>query len=228
MEGNSRYKRRRVIGLIGTGTVVSVAGCLTDDTEDDGVPNDSDGTDDEPASGADDDGEEGTGEDDADSADKEGDNEETSEEAAFPADRKCAVCNMVAKEYPDWNAQLVHEDGHREFFCSAGCMAAYYAAPEEFDGPDTDVENVWVTDYETGELVDASDAVFVRVTDPDHVDDIMMRNPTPFADQSDAQAFVNEFDEYDEDDILDLEAFDRSLAEYYRGRFFEEPDSDDD
>ncbi len=67
---------------------------------------------------------------------------------------------------------------------------------------------------------------FVRVTDPDHVDDIMMRNPTPFADRSDAESFVDEYDEYDEDDILEFESFDRELAEYYRGRFFEESDDE--
>ncbi|TYT61320.1 nitrous oxide reductase accessory protein NosL [Natrialba swarupiae] len=218
-DSTSRYGRRRVLGVIGTGTVVGVAGCLGDQTGEDDAPGDGGESDDGPASESDGGETEGTDED-------AGDEKDIEVAAAFPDDRECAVCSMVAREHPDWNAQLVHEDGHREFFCSAGCMAAYYAAPEEFGGPNEDVANVWVTGYETGELLDASEAVFVRVTDPDHVDDIMMRNPTPFADRSDAESFVDEYDEYDEDDILEFESFDRELAEYYRGRFFEESDDE--
>ncbi|MFP8891206.1 nitrous oxide reductase accessory protein NosL [Natrialbaceae archaeon A-CW2] len=192
MESNGACNRRHMLGILGTGTVVGVAGCL------------------------------GTNDDDG-----PGDDADIEEAVEFPAERACAVCSMVTEEYPDWNAQLVHEDGTREFFCSAGCMAAYYAAPEAFDGPDVAVANVWVTEYETGELIDASEAVFVRVSHSDHVDDIMMKNPTPFAERSDAEAFIDEFDEYDEDDIITLEDFDMDLATFYRGRFFESSDDGD-
>ena len=206
--------RRWLLGTIGAGTAVGLAGCLGGDgEEDDG------GTDDDES------GEEA--EDDVDDANGEGANGEGElafEEADFPEGRECAVCSMVAEEYPDWNAQLVHEDGHREYFCSAGCLSAYYAAPEEFGGPDSEIVGVWVTDFETGELIDGTDAYYVRVTDPDHVDDIMMRNPTPFADRDDAVAFVERFDEYDEDDIITLEEFDMELAMLYRSRFFEDGD----
>ena len=150
------------------------------------------------------------------------------EPVSVPDDRSCAICNMAPEEYPEWNAQLAHEDGSREFFCSAGCLSAYYPDPERFDGPDSSIVTAWVTDFETGELFDASAGYFVRVTDPDHVDDIMMMNPTPFADRDDAEAFTEEFDEYDEDDIITIEEFDHELARFYRSRFFEEHDDDTD
>ena len=156
------------------------------------------------------------------------DEDELAEPTVFPDDRGCAVCQMVAADYPDWNAQVVHADGHREYFCSAGCLAGYYPDPTAFGGPETDIEGVWVTDVETQELIDASSASFVRVTDTDHVDDIMMRNPTPFADRADAEAFVDGFDAYDTDDIITLSAFDAELAELYRGRFFVEDGDDSD
>ncbi|MFA9425449.1 nitrous oxide reductase accessory protein NosL [Natronorubrum sp. A-ect3] len=202
------YRRRALLSSIGVGATASFAGCLGGD---DSEPDD----------------ENGNGDDANGDADENGDDDAEFEQAAdFPDERECAVCSMVAGEYPDWNAQLIHEDGHREYFCSSGCLAAYYGAPEEFGGPDSEIEGVWVTDYETGELIDGTEAYFVEVTAEDHVDDIMMRNPTPFADREDAEAFVDEFEEYDDDDIITLESFDRELGEFYRGRFFDD-DGDD-
>ena len=145
--------------------------------------------------------------------------------AEFPEDESCAVCGMVTPEYPEWNAQLVNEDGERVYFCSSGCLLAYYVDPEQFDGEEKPVENVWVTDYETGELIDGRECHYVRVTDPDHVDDIMMMNPTPFADRDGAEAFIDElngeFDAgYDHDaDIITFDDFDMELAMLYRERF---------
>jgi nitrous oxide reductase accessory protein NosL len=144
------------------------------------------------------------------------------EPTAFPDGEECAVCNMITAEHPKWNAQLVHEGGTRVYFCSSGCMAGYRVAPDEFGGPDASIAATWVTGHETRELIDASRAFFVRVTDSDHVDDVMMMNPVPFADRDDAEAFVASFDAYDEDDIIRLESFDRDLALQYRGRFFED------
>ncbi|MDQ2050063.1 nitrous oxide reductase accessory protein NosL [Natronolimnohabitans sp. A-GB9] len=211
---DSVYHRRAILGSIGAGAAVGLAGCLGGDDENGEENGDENG---------DENGEENGEENGDENGDENGEETASLEEPAeFPEGRDCAVCSMEAGDYPDWNAQLVHEDEHREFFCSAGCMAAYYAAPEEFDGSDAAVEGVWVTDFETGELIDGTEAYYVRVTDPDHVDDIMMRNPTPFAERSDAEAFVDEFDEYDDEDIITLEDFDRDLAELYRSRFFEE------
>lgn len=203
MISTGSIERRAVLGAITAAIATSVAGCLggapTAENEDTDTNDQELDTDDEETDPAD-------------------------EPAAFPDDRKCAVCNMVAAEHPDWNAQLSHENGDRVVFCSSGCMAAYLADPPRFDGPDAAVTRVWVTAFDSGELIDASEAQFVRVTDPDHVDDIMMRNPTPFADRSEAEAFIEEFDAYDDGDLITLEEFDRELGEFYRGDFFDGTD----
>lgn len=205
--------RRTVVGLLGTGTVVALAGCAgTDDEADDGGETDDDGDGD---TTTDDDGDSDTTTDDEDTVSLD-------EPTEFPEGEECAVCNMIASDHPEWNAQLAHEDETRAYFCSSGCFLAHYVDPGRFDGPDAAIEAGWVTGYETGELLAAEEASFVRVTDSDHVDDIMMMNPTPFADRTDAERFVAEFDEYSDADIIGVDAFDVELAKLYRGRFFDD------
>lgn len=207
----SRIDRRTVLGAVGTGTLVALAGCTGN-----GDDGETDGSDD------------GTEQDDGSDSDEDDGTEQLDQPAEFPDEEPCAVCNMVAAEHPDWNAQLVHEDEERTFFCSSGCLSAYYADPPAFDGPDSPVANAWVTGFESRELVDASEAYFVRVADSDHVDDIMMMNPTPFENRADAEAFVDSLnDEFDagygyESDIITMAEFDMDLATMYRGKFFEE------
>jgi len=191
-DARSHLNRRTVVGTLGTTAAVALAGCSAGDDTGDGAAE----TDDESTA-------------DLESA------------VAFPDGEGCAVCNMVAAEHPTWNAQLVHEDGTRSFFCSSGCFAEYYVDPARFDGPASAVANGWVTDYETGELCPAETAYFVRVTETDHVDDIMRMNPTPFADRADAEAFVDSYEAYGDDDIIQLDAFDQNLAVLYRPQFFE-------
>ncbi|MFW5974122.1 MAG: nitrous oxide reductase accessory protein NosL [Natrialbaceae archaeon] len=196
----SRIDRRTVLGTLGTGTVIALAGCTGNGDDADDEEADGDGTDPD-----------GTDEDDG--------TEQLDQPADVPEEEPCAVCEMIAAEYPDWNAQLVHEDEERAFFCSSGCLSAYYADPTAFDGPDSPVANAWVTGFESGELLDAEEAHFVRVTDADDVDDVMMMNPTPFENREDAEAFVGEFEKYDEEDIIGFEDFDMDLAMLYREKF---------
>lgn len=188
---HGHLNRRTVLGTIGATAAVALAGCSAGDT--------------------------------ADAGEAESGDESTADLAsavAVPDGEECAVCAMVAAEHPRWNAQLVHEDGMRSFFCSSGCFAAYYVDPARFDGPASPVANGWVTGYETGELCPAETAHFVRVTDTAHVDDIMRTNPTPFADRADAEAFVDSFAAYTDADIIQLGAFDQDLAVLYRPQFF--------
>lgn len=201
-----RIDRRTVLGTICAGTLVALAGCLGDDDSESG--DESDGT------------------DDGDSQETDtGEMESLDQPVDVPEGESCAVCNMAPAEHPDWNAQLVHGNEDRTFFCSSGCLAAYTAKPQQFDGPDSPIENAWVTGYETGDLLSAADAHFVRVTDSGHVDDIMKMNPTPFATRDDAVAFVDAFDAYGEDDIIGFDTFDMDLAVLYRGQFFDEDSS---
>jgi len=81
-----------------------------------------------------------------------------------------------------------------------------------------------VTEYETESFIRASEAFFVRVANPDHVADVMMKNPTPLATREDAVAFTESFDAYDEGDILRFSDVDMALATFYRGKFFEDKD----
>ena len=144
------------------------------------------------------------------------------EPASIPSDAACPVCQMVPADYPDWNAQAVHEDGQRAFFDTSGCMLAYYVEPGEFADADAPVAGVWVTDFETRETIDGLTAHYALETDPGRVDDPMMVNPAPFADRADAVAYVDAVDYLTTDDVVGVEAFDRELAERYRGRFLED------
>lgn len=205
---SSTATRRGLLSITATGMLAGLAGCASDDES--AAEGDEDDTDGEPAADTDEGG------DDA--------SPETSlnEPVAFPEDAECPVCGMMPADHSKWNAQLVHEDEHREFFDTSGCLAAYVAYTDRFGGPDSELAASWVTGFETGELIDATDAFFVRVSDPKHVDDIMGMNPTPFAERSDAEAFIDEFEEYSEEDIIRFSDFDKELAEFYRGQLINE------
>jgi hypothetical protein len=144
------------------------------------------------------------------------------EPVSVPADARCPVCNMVPADYPDWNAQALHEDGERAFFDTSGCAVTYYALPGEFAATDADLAGLWVTDFETRETVDGTMAYYALETDSERVEDPMRRNPAPFADRADAEAYVDAVDYLTTEDIVRLEAFDRELAMQYRANFIEE------
>lgn len=138
-----------------------------------------------------------------------------------PADTQCAVCEMTAANFPKWNAQAVHVDDTRAFFCSTGCATTYYAATDEFASTDADIAGLWVRDVNTADLVDGTTASYALETDSDRIDDPMRLNPAAFADREDAVAYVDEVEYLGEDDIVELSAFDRDLAGQYRSRFLE-------
>lgn len=152
-----------------------------------------------------------------------GDDVTLDEPAAVPEGASCAVCNMVPAKFPDYNAQLTVEAGDRVFFCSSGCMAAYYVAPGHFEAAHEGATfvGVWAHDHATTDLIDATTAWFVRETDADRVDDPMRLNPLPFAAEADARAYVDEHEGLSAADVLRLEDFDAELARFYRARFFD-------
>jgi copper chaperone NosL len=138
-----------------------------------------------------------------------------------PQDARCAVCNMKAANFPDWNAQAVHADDTREFFCTSGCATTYYAVTSQFADTDADVAGLWVRDLGSRSLVDGTTAYYALETDPDRLDDPMRVNPAPYADREDAAAYVDAVEYLTEDDVVELSAFDRELAEQYRGDLVE-------
>ncbi len=146
---------------------------------------------------------------------------DTAQAVDVPADARCAVCDMKVANFPEWNAQAVHADDTREFFCTSGCATTYYAATDDFAETDADIAGLWVRDFETRDLVDGTSAVYALETDSDRVDDPMRLNPAPFATRADAVAYVDEVDYLTEEDIVELSAFDRDQASQYRGKFLE-------
>jgi nitrous oxide reductase accessory protein NosL len=147
---------------------------------------------------------------------------QTVEPVSVPADVACPVCGMTAANFPDWNAQALHEDGTRAFFCTSGCATTYYAVSGRFAGTDAAVSGLWVRDFDTRELIDGTDAYYALETDSDRVDDPMRLNPAAFASREAAVAYVEAVDYLAPEDIVELGAFDRNLASRYRGRFLDD------
>ncbi len=140
---------------------------------------------------------------------------------AVPDDAQCAVCEMMAAKFPEWNAQAVHADDTRAFFCTSGCATTYYAVTAQFAETDADIAGLWVRDLNSRALIDGTAAYYALETDADRFEDPMRVNPAPFEAREDAVAYVGEVDSLTEDDIVELSAFDRALAEQYRGRLIE-------
>jgi len=139
-------------------------------------------------------------------------------------EESCAVCKMYPAKFPDYNAQLLRQDGEHVHFCSTGCMAAYTASPGTFheDVTRDDVDAAWAHDHETTELVRAGEAYFVLETEADRVDDPMMKNPLAFTAEDDAMDYVDQYDDLSADDVVRYEDFDMAVAKQYRRKFFEE------
>ncbi|WP_254529932.1 nitrous oxide reductase accessory protein NosL [Natrinema gelatinilyticum] len=132
----------------------------------------------------------------------------------FPEGHRCAVCGMPATKYFG-KGQLVHENGLAAVFDSPGCLFAYKVSST----PESPIAGAWTTDYETGDLIDATAAHFVLITDEEAADDPMGIDPRPYADREDAIAFLEEWDaeELTEDDIIvGLEEVDLEIASIYR------------
>nr|WP_276224480.1 nitrous oxide reductase accessory protein NosL [Halomicroarcula sp. DFY41] len=127
----------------------------------------------------------------------------------------------MATNFPDWNAQAVHDDNTRAFFCTSGCATTYYAVPDQFAATDADITGLWIRDLNSRELIDGTAAYYALETDGDRLDDPMQVNPAPFAAREDAVSYVDEVDYLTEDDIVELTAFDGELAEQYRGQLVE-------
>ncbi|TYL40505.1 hypothetical protein CV102_02750 [Natronococcus pandeyae] len=196
--------RRRLLGAIGAGACVGVAGCIGGNGDGDGNG-----------------GDESEDDEEGDHPNEPHLTEPGDDPLEFSQDQSCVVCAMTPTDYPDWHSQLVHETEERAIFCSPGCMSAYLAAP----AVDSEIVGAWTVDFETGELIDATEAYFVIVTDDSDVDEVMSLNPRPFAERDDAVAYLDEWDseELTEDDIVEFEEIDADIASIYReGRFPEE------
>lgn len=197
-EGRS-IDRRRVVGIVGAGAMGLAAGCLgfgDDEASGDGATTDDSGDDEHRFAGT---------------VDHPGD-----ESLEFTGEYSCPVCNMTPGEYPQWQSQLALEGGEGVLFDTPGCLFAYYVAQPT----DAEITNVWVTDFDSGDLIDGTEAWYVIVTDDEPVpQETMGLNPRPFEEYDDAVAYLDEWDAEDltEDDIIQLDDVDRETAAIYRG-----------
>lgn len=189
-EGPRDPRRRRLLAGLAVGTSLPLAGCLGggDDEEGGGDGRDLPAVDDHPVD----------------------------ERMAFEDDHLCGVCRMPVTDYPEWMGQLAHEDGTGVFFCTSGCLVAYYTAAEWFGGPSAPIASAWTTEYGTSDRIDAYGAFFALERDGDGAAEPMHPNPRPFADEADAVAYVDDADDLSEADVIELEEFDQATARIYR------------
>ncbi len=143
-----------------------------------------------------------------------------SEPATVPPEPLCGVCNMTPADYPHSNAQVVHQDESRQFFCTPGCLATYSVATASLAETDAPIENEWARDTSHESLVDAHDLHWVLDTNPDRGID-PMRNPLPYEDHDDALAWVDDHEDLSEDDIVTFDEITVADAEEYRAFYME-------
>ena len=177
--------------VLGTCTLVLVAGCLSDNPTDE--------------------------EADADRTDWPA--HDGTEPIAVPAAYRCdGVCGMDPATYPEWHAQIAHDDGTGAFFCSSGCLITYLAVPDHAEARDAGVAAVWVRDTSTVEWIDGTTAHWVLETDTDEQQpgEPMELNPRSFGKESEAVRYVAERSHLDDTSIVDFPALDRAVARQYR------------
>ncbi|WP_136715753.1 nitrous oxide reductase accessory protein NosL [Halorientalis salina] len=146
-----------------------------------------------------------------------------------PEESRCAVCNMYAADYAEWNAQATHENGDRKYFCSPGCLTAYHATPGHFDDAHEGAKPAyaWARDYDSREYVDATSAAFVLEETAAHIDAPMGENPVPFESEQAAQGYVDQYESLTREDVVGLSAFDVALARRFRADSLPETDQKD-
>lgn len=82
----------------------------------------------------------------------------------IPADARCPVCGMYPARFPRWAAQTVFRDGASHYFDSPINLFAFLQRIDRYSkryAPE-DVAVSYVTDFESGQWIDAHQAFFVQ------------------------------------------------------------------
>jgi len=82
----------------------------------------------------------------------------------IPADARCPVCGMYPARFSRWATQSIFKDGAAHYFDSPLDLFVFLQGIDRYDRrytPD-DVAISFVTDVESGQLIDAEDAFFVH------------------------------------------------------------------
>jgi copper chaperone NosL len=82
----------------------------------------------------------------------------------IPADARCPVCGMYPARFPRWAAQVIFKDGDAHYFDSPVDLFVFLQRVDRYNRRYTldDVAASHVTDFETGQWIDAKNAVFVH------------------------------------------------------------------
>ena len=104
---------------------------------------------------------------------------------------KCPVCGMFVAKYPDFIATIGFQDGSRFFFDGAKDMFKYYFNIQKYnpDKNQSDIDDIFVTDYYSMALVDARAAFYVIGSD---IYGPMGRELIPFTKEMDAEVFMKD------------------------------------
>lgn len=107
------------------------------------------------------------------------------------AKEKCPVCGMFVARYTNWLGVVVRQDGGRFYFDGPKDLFTYYLAPEKYGpaGKQSDIANIYVTDYYSVSAIDGKKAFYVVGSD---VRGPMGKELVPFAKKTDADGFLKD------------------------------------
>jgi copper chaperone NosL len=82
----------------------------------------------------------------------------------LPADARCPVCGMYPARFPRWAAQVIFRDGDAHYFDSPVDLFVFLQRVDRYNRRYTldDVAASHVTDFETGQWIEAKNALFVH------------------------------------------------------------------
>jgi nitrous oxide reductase accessory protein NosL len=82
----------------------------------------------------------------------------------IPADARCPVCGMYPARFPRWAAQVIFRDGDAHYFDSPVDLFVFLQRVDRYNRRYTldDVAASHVTDFETGQWIEAKNALFVH------------------------------------------------------------------
>ncbi len=88
-----------------------------------------------------------------------------SNELGYKDDTTCFVRNFKVAQYPEWASKIVMSDKKEYFFSSPKSMFEFYLHPSRWESlgitSEDEFGKIYVTDYESGKVLDARGAFFV-------------------------------------------------------------------
>lgn len=106
-------------------------------------------------------------------------------------DLTCGKCGMYPANYPQWQTQIIFNDGSLSAFDGCKCMFGFMYNMNSYDTAHKmdDIAKIWVRDFNSGEWLDAKSAHFVVGSD---VMGPMGKELIPFQGQNSAESFQKE------------------------------------